>query len=187
MNDARAAAIELLARALHLAIQSHHGQQRGEPDGTVPYVLHPFRVAELVRRTVGDDDPELIAAALLHDVIEDSGARFDEVERACGPRVARIVAELTNDSRLPKSRRHEEMFQRLASASTEARLIKLADRIDNLRHLGASFDRARRERFVEESRRVLAVLEGTCPELERELDELLRTMTATATDEPEHQ
>ncbi len=176
MSRSHFEAIDLISRALRLAMESHSGQFRSEPGGKVPYIVHPFRVAELVRRAVGDEDPELIAAALLHDVIEDSGARFDEVARACGPRVAQIVAELTNDSRLPQAERKQDMLARLAHASVEAKTIKLADRIDNLRHIAAWANPQRRERFVRESWQMLDLLRGTCAELEEQLEEMLRSV-----------
>lgn len=164
-------ASELLARALALAVKYHHGATRGESCPGIPalpYVVHPYRVAELLRTLGNVNDPEVLAAALLHDVIEDSGARFDEVARACGERVARIVAELTNDSRLPQSDRHEDMFRRLQEASWEARVIKLADRLDNLRSYHCKPD-GNPERFFRQTHRLLEILKGTCPPLEEAL------------------
>jgi len=63
-----------IAQAILYAVQQHRGQQRH--DGQ-PYVIHPLRVAEHVRRLGGTDNPEVICAAILHDTIEDSGTRYD--------------------------------------------------------------------------------------------------------------
>jgi guanosine-3',5'-bis(diphosphate) 3'-pyrophosphohydrolase len=166
-------ACELLARATIFAMKCHAGKKRRENKAAVPYLVHPLRVSELLRRVARIEDPEVLAAAVLHDVIEDSGVRFDEVAALAGERVAKIVAELTNDSRLPKPQRHADMFRRLAHASWEAKLIKLADRLDNLRHPG-DWSPEKQQDFGRESRELLALLAGTCPSLEEEIAKLLR-------------
>ena len=174
----------LLGKALVLAMRCHAGQTRTVPSdpasdsqGRVPYLVHPFRVAEFVRRLAGIGDPEVLAAALLHDVIEESGARFDEVEKACGRRVAQIVADLTNDSRLPQSERHEEMFRRLERASRDAKIIKLADRLDNLRTYAEKPD-GNIQRYVDETRRMLEILRGVCPPLEQAVRETVEELAS---------
>lgn len=172
---------ELLGKAMALAVLYHQHQKRGETyPGVeeVPYVVHPFRVAELLRMIGGIDDPEILAAALLHDLIEDSGARYDEIARACGERVAGIVAELSNDSRLPQRRRHEDMFERLKQASWEAKVIKLADRLDNLRAY-ENKPGGNPERFFAQTHRLLEILKGTCPPLEQALRERLAEAEAS--------
>jgi guanosine-3',5'-bis(diphosphate) 3'-pyrophosphohydrolase len=162
----------LIARAIVFAVEQHRGQTRQEHGGAVDYVVHPLRVAEHVRRLAGCDDVDVLCAAVLHDTIEDSGTRYDELAAAFGDRVARIVAELTNDSRLPKAARHEDMIRRLASASPEAKLIKLADRYDNLLSVvGADMDK--RQRILVETPKLLIALRGTCPAIESAVANLL--------------
>jgi guanosine-3',5'-bis(diphosphate) 3'-pyrophosphohydrolase len=138
-------------------------------DGDVDYVVHPLRVAEHVRRLAGVDDVEILCAAVLHDTIEDSDTRYDELAKAFSDRVASIVAELTNDSRLPKTARHEDMIRRAATMSREAKLIKLADRYDNLCSV-SSADEGKRRRIVEETPRLLAGLRGVCQTLEAAIE-----------------
>ena len=162
----------LYAKAVAFACEQHRGQKRTEADGEVDYVVHPLRVAEHVRRLAGCDDVELLCAAVLHDTIEDSGTRYDELAKSFGDRVARIVAELTNDSRLPKEERHEDMIRRLATASPEAKLIKLADRYDNLSAISAA-NPEKRKRIRQETPRLLQSLRGTNPKLEAAVVELL--------------
>jgi guanosine-3',5'-bis(diphosphate) 3'-pyrophosphohydrolase len=145
---------------------------RSEPDGEADYIVHPLRVAEHLRRLAGCDDVEILCAAVLHDTMEDSGARYDELAEAFGGRVARIVAELTNDSRMPKRERHEDMIRRMAAASPEAKLIKLADRYDNLRS-GTGADPAKFQRILVETPRLLTSLRGVCPALESAIEEQL--------------
>jgi len=167
----------LFAKAIAFACEQHRGQKRQEADGEVVYVVHPLRVAEHLRRLAGVDDVEILCAAVLHDTIEDSGTRYDELAEAFGGRVARIVAELTNDSRLPKAERHADMIRRVASASPEAKLVKLADRYDNLRCASAAgSDPGKRERILNETPIMLASMKGVCPVLESAIEGELKTL-----------
>ena len=162
----------LFAKAIAFACEQHRGQKRAEADGEVDYVVHPLRVAEHLRRLAGVDDVEILCAAVLHDTIEDSGTRYDELAAAFGDRVARIVAELTSDSRLPKAERHEEMIRRAATMSPEAKLVKLSDRYDNLLTVTAA-DPGKRRRIREETPRLLNSLRGAGPALESAIEKLL--------------
>jgi guanosine-3',5'-bis(diphosphate) 3'-pyrophosphohydrolase len=163
------------ARAVVFACEQHRGQKRTEAGGEVDYVVHPIRVAEHVRHIAKSDDPEILCAAVLHDTIEDSGTRYDEIAEAFGDRVASIVAELTNDSRLPKAARHEDMIRRAATISLEAKLIKLADRYDNVCSMTVS-DAGKRRRLIEETPHLLTALRGACPNLEDAIVERLRAI-----------
>lgn len=120
----------LWQRAASFAARFHHGQLR--KDGKTPYIAHPFRVAMTVRDVFGVDDPVALAAALLHDVIEDTTADYDDVEEHFGSEVADVVAALTKDMRKPNDLREEEYDRQLAAAPWQARLIKLADVYDNV-------------------------------------------------------
>lgn len=163
----------LFANAVVFAAREHHGQTRNEASGEVDYVIHPIRVAEHLRRLADVQDVELLCAAVLHDTIEDSGTRYDEIVEAFGERVARIVAELSNDCRLPKHERHEDMIRRLVTASNDAKVIKLADRLDNLTHIHL-WNAERRLRFIAETHRLLdEALGGICPPLEHAIRQRL--------------
>jgi guanosine-3',5'-bis(diphosphate) 3'-pyrophosphohydrolase len=162
----------LYAKAIVFACEQHRGQKRIEADGEVDYIIHPLRVAEHLRRLAGIDDVVILCAAVLHDTIEDSGTRYDELADAFGDRVARIVAELTNDSRLPKTERHEDMIRRAATMSPDAKLIKLSDRYDNMLSVVAT-DSGKRQRILEETPRLLHSLRGACPALESAIEILL--------------
>ena len=162
----------LYANAVAFACEQHRGQKRIEAGGEVDYIVHPLRVAEHVRRLGGCDDVEVLCAAVLHDTIEDSGTRYDEIAETFGDRVASIVAELTNDSRLPKAERHEDMIRRAAVISPQAKLIKLSDRYDNLLSV-VSADSGKRRRILEETPRLLIALRGACPALESAIEKLL--------------
>lgn len=116
--------------AATFAAQAHrHGMRK---DGRTPYIAHPFRVAMTVRDVFGCSDPAALAAALLHDTIEDTPTDYDDVREAFGDDVAKLVAALTKNMALPEEQREPEYDARLAAADWRARLIKLADQFDNL-------------------------------------------------------
>lgn len=117
-------------RAVSFAARFHGGQLR--KDGRTPYVAHPFRVAMTVRHVFEIEDPVALCAALLHDVIEDTTADYDDIEREFGEAVATAVAALTKDMRLPDDKREPEYDAQISAASWQARAVKLADVYDNL-------------------------------------------------------
>lgn len=80
-------------------------------------------------------DPVVIAAALLHDTVEDTDTTIQEIEMEFGKRVSDVVAEVTDDKSLPKAQRKLEQIRHTPGTSREAKLVKLADKIYNLRDL----------------------------------------------------
>lgn len=120
--------------AIRLAVKAHHGQKRkytGEP-----YIVHPLIVANLVSKV--PHTPQMIAAALLHDVIEDTEVTFDDIDRLFGSYVTNLVWMLTDVSKPEdgnRATRKEIDRKHLAKASPEAQTIKLADLIDNTRDI----------------------------------------------------
>lgn len=142
-------------RAASFAARAHQHQVR--KDGRTPYVAHVFRVAMTVRDAFGFDDPEALAAALLHDTIEDTGTDFDDIEEEFGRAVAELVASLTKNMTLPEREREIEYDARLARADWRARLIKLADLYDNLAELWTP---EQRPKMLDKCRRGLALAAG---------------------------
>lgn len=122
--------MDLIKKARKFATRAHKGQFRkytGEP-----YIVHPIAVAETVRLHGGSD--EMVAAALLHDTIEDTNVTYDDVRKEFGITVAGLVRELTDTSSPSdgnRAVRKEIDRRRLAKASADAQTIKLADLIDN--------------------------------------------------------
>ena len=143
-------------RALEFAIRHHAGQVRkytGEP-----YIYHPIAVAEIVT-SVGHTD-EMVAAALLHDVVEDTDATLDDVEREFGPEVAALVEMVTDVSRPEDGNRAARKAidrDHLAKASYEAKTIKLADLIHNTQSIGIHDPKFART-YLAEKRALLEVL-----------------------------
>lgn len=164
----------LLARAFRFAAERHAGQRRKGAAGE-PYVNHLTEVAELVAEATGGRDPQLVAAALLHDTVEDTDTTHAELVERFGADVAGLVAEVTDDKSLPKAERKRLQVAHAPSRSARAKILKLADKTSNLRALAASppadWPPDRRRAYVEWGREVVAGLRGACPELERLFDE----------------
>lgn len=154
---AERAAGRLWQRAASFAARAHAGQVR--KDGVTPYFAHPVRVAMTVREVFGCGDEEALAAALLHDVIEDTTTDYDDLARAFGETVARLVASLTKNATLPEAEREAAYDARLVRADWRARLIKLADVFDNCCD-GESLEPAKRTKIVSKMRRAVALAEG---------------------------
>lgn len=158
-----------LNRAYVFTVQMHGTQKRASGD---PYFSHPVEVAGLMTELKMDADT--IITALLHDTVEDTETTLAEIEARFGGEVAGIVAEVTDDKNLPKPARKELQVTRAAHKSPGAKLVKLADKIANLRDLAASppadWPAERRAEYVRWSARVVEGLRGSNPALEAAFD-----------------
>jgi len=165
--------LALLLRALAFAAHKHRDQRRKDPAAS-PYINHPIALADVLVNEGGVDDVEVLCAALLHDTVEDTATTPQELADAFGPRIAGIVAEVTDDTKLPKAERKRLQIERAAGLSREAKLVKLADKICNLRDVAvrppASWDLARRREYFDWAKRVVDGLRGTHPALEAAFD-----------------
>lgn len=129
----------LVQKAMAFAAAKHQGQTR--KDGVTPFFSHPARVAMRVAVDFGCDEANVVAAALLHDVIEDTDTDHDDLQSAFNERVAEMVAALSNDPRLPEPQLTEAFYATLEAADWQIRLVKLADTLDNyLDRLGTSHE-----------------------------------------------
>src|SRR5438046_2096210 len=139
-----------LSRAFSFAAERHAGQRR-KGAAQEPYVNHVAEVAWLVAYATGGHDPALVIAALLHDTIEDTPTTAAELEAEFGADVARLVAEVTDDTSLPKHDRKRRQVECAAHKSDRAKVIKIADKLSNLRGLATSppadWDLARRREY----------------------------------------
>lgn len=123
----------IIERALHVAIAAHEGQNR-KGDGASPYVTHPMHVALMLARFGLDDD--VIAAGLLHDVVEDCPAWATErVQAEFGAHVAGIVAQLTEDKTRSWEERKQAAIAKVPHMSPEAASVKACDKLHNLHSL----------------------------------------------------
>lgn len=121
-------------KAADFAAKKHRDQRRKDPQQT-PYINHPIGVANILINEGGVDDPIVLQAALLHDTVEDTETTLDEIEEHFGPKVRGIVAEVSDDKDLPKEERKRLQVVNAPHKSKEAKLVKLADKLYNLRDL----------------------------------------------------
>jgi (p)ppGpp synthase/HD superfamily hydrolase len=125
-------ALRLVSESADLAARRHNGQQR-KGRGSEPYINHLAEVANLLAAATDGADAELVAAAWLHDTIEDSETTPEELARKFSERVADLVVEVTDDMSLPKSERRRRQVVDAPKKSADAKLIKIADKISNIR------------------------------------------------------
>ena len=122
-------------RAFELANMRHEGQVRKDNS---PYFQHPIRVmANIMQYKVSSHLDEILAAALLHDSLEDTYTSYKELEEMFGPMVAGIVMECTtNDSVRKEMGKEEYLKEKMNAMSRYGLTVKLADRLDNVQDLG---------------------------------------------------
>ena len=165
--------LALLLKALSFAAHKHRDQRRKDAEAS-PYINHPIALADVLVNEGGVTDAEVLSAALLHDTVEDTATTPQELEKAFGQRIARIVAEVTGDKALPKAERKRLQIEHAASISREAKLVKLADKICNLRDVAArppaQWDLTRRREYFEWAKSVVDRLRGVHPGLEAAFD-----------------
>jgi guanosine-3',5'-bis(diphosphate) 3'-pyrophosphohydrolase len=172
--------MSLIIMAAQLAAEAHKGQTRKWGHKNDPYILHPIRVAGriAIHRFATED---MVAAALLHDSVEDSDLTEETIiAKGIGARVAYLVTNLTNTSKgmnLGRSERKRIDRERLKNTPWEARLIKLADRLDNIRDINGDSETPKDfdTMYRRETLLLLDVLKGTDIELEAELAEAVDT------------
>ncbi|CAB0020679.1 unnamed protein product [Nesidiocoris tenuis] len=164
-----------IVRCANFCAVKHQNQRRLNKDQT-PYINHPIGVACILTEEGGINNPDVIMAALLHDTVEDTDTTFDEIESNFGPKIRSIVEEVTDDKALPKMERKFLQIENAPKSSYEAKLVKLADKLYNLRDLqketpsGWTVDRVK-EYFLW-SAQVVNGLRGTNKAIEDKLDEV---------------
>ena len=123
----------MVKKAAEFARKVHEGKLR--KGSMVPYIVHPFEAAVIVSGMT--DDPEVISAALLHDVIEDAGISYEELKMQFGSRVADLVLAESEDKSRTWKERKSATIEKLRSAGRAEKLICLGDKLSNLRSTAA--------------------------------------------------
>ena len=150
---------DVLNRAYVFSMKMHGTQKRASGD---PYFLHPLEVAGILTRYRLDS--KTIATALLHDTVEDTLTTVDEIERVFGPEIGRLVDGVTKLSRLElqsDQTKQAENFRKLLLATSEdirVLLVKLADRLHNMRTIGFIPSAEKRQRIARETMEIYAPL-----------------------------
>ncbi|MBI4184004.1 MAG: bifunctional (p)ppGpp synthetase/guanosine-3',5'-bis(diphosphate) 3'-pyrophosphohydrolase [Proteobacteria bacterium] len=172
--DAPVPALLRVLRAADFAARLHRDQRR-KGEAREPYVNHLIDVACRVARASAGEDPVVVIAALLHDVVEDTPAGLADVAAAFGEEVAAVVAELSDDPALAKAERKRRQAEAAPGASGRAKMLRIADKISNLQSLIDSppmnWDLARRIDYAHWAKAVVDGCRGDNPSLEAEFDE----------------
>lgn len=165
----------ILLETINFAAEKHRNQRRKDPEQT-PYINHPIGVARILSHEGGITDIEVLQAALLHDTVEDTETTVEELEAAFGSTVARIVQEVTDNKALPKLERKRQQVAHAPNCSRQAKLVKLADKLYNLRDLNRCTPQGWSAERVQEyflwAGQVVKGLRGTNPVLEEKLLQL---------------
>jgi len=166
----------LILKAARFAAEKHKEQRRKDVDGS-PYIHHPLDVAVLLADEGGVDDPETLAAALLHDTLEETATTPEELAALFGETVAGIVQEVSDDKSQPKQLRKKAQISNAPGLSYAAKLIKLADKTCNMRDILAfppvDWNLAQKQEYFTWAERVIAGLRGVHPVLEAVFDATL--------------
>ena len=167
----------LVSEAAEFAARRHTGMAR-KGRGNEPYVNHLVEVANLLASVTGGRDADLIAVGWLHDTIEDTATTQEELAEKFNERVANLVAEVTDDMRLPKSTRRRLQIVESPGKSASAKLLKIADKISNIRARIYS-DPSAEERadlidYVDWAEQVVAGCRGGNAALDRMFDDAVK-------------
>lgn len=141
--------------AIAFAARAHRHQLR--KDGVTPYASHAFRVAMVASHVFRIQDENVLAAAVLHDTIEDTTTDYDDLAEAFGTNVADWVANLTKEMLLPEAEREARYHERLAKAPWQVVIGKLADIYDNLNDC-TNLSAGHQSRTVQRSADYIAIL-----------------------------
>jgi len=129
--------MDILDKAIIFAVKAHSGAAR--KGGDIPYIVHPMEAAAIAATMT--DDREIIAAAVLHDTIEDTSTTFEDIRGRFGERVLELIAADTEDKcpDIPAADswyvRKQETLDFLKTAKRESKIIVLADKLSNMRSL----------------------------------------------------
>ncbi len=162
-----------LLRVALFAAERHKNQRRKDVEAS-PYINHPLTVANILANEGGIDDPVVLFAALLHDTIEDTATTWEELEAEFGAEVTGVVLEVSDDTSLSTAERKRLQIERAPIVSGRAKLVKLADKVANLRDLShrppAGWPLARKQAYFDWAKAVVDGLRGVNPPLEAAFD-----------------
>lgn len=171
-----------LIAALHYAAHQHRDQRRKDEDAT-PYINHPISLLHILNVEAGITDPDVLIAAVLHDVIEDCSGphrmyideRRREIREQFGEAVLHLVECVTDDKGLSKEQRKQRQVEKAPHLPHGAKLIKLADKTANLRDIAATppadWPPERIDAYFDWAARVVEGLRGSHAGLEELFDE----------------
>jgi guanosine-3',5'-bis(diphosphate) 3'-pyrophosphohydrolase len=169
--------LQQFLRAAAFAARKHQHQRRKDAEAS-PYINHPLEVAAILAEEGGVTDPLTLTAAVLHDTLEDTETTPEELAAAFGPAIRDLVQEVTDDKRLPRAERKARQAATAAHLSHQAKLIRIADKIVNVRdvthHPPTKWDLKRRREYLDWTEAVVAGCRGVSPALEARYEQTLQ-------------
>ena len=165
--------LKLLLKVLNFAANKHKDQRRKDAEAS-PYINHPISLANILCNEGHVTDIEVICAALLHDTIEDTETSPEELDAEFDAAIRAIVMEVTDDKALTKAERKRLQIEHAAHISDQAKLVKLADKISNLRDVTQTpppdWSLERRQQYFDWAKTVIDQMRGVHPTLEAVFD-----------------
>jgi guanosine-3',5'-bis(diphosphate) 3'-pyrophosphohydrolase len=165
--------LPVLFSVLAFAAERHRDQTRKGEEAS-PYINHPIEVARILAAEGGVTDSIVLAAAILHDTVEDTCTTHLELCERFGRAIADVVAEVTDDKDLPKGERKRLQIEHAPHLSARAKQVKLADKIANIRDVAERppkwWPLERRQQYFDWAKEVVDGLRGVDPALERAFD-----------------
>lgn len=165
----------LILYALEFAAFKHRDQRRKDPEAS-PYINHPIALANVLCNEGHVSDTATLCAAILHDTIEDTQTTPEELQHHFGEEICRIVLDVTDDKSLPSAERKRLQIVNTGALGDKAKLVKLADKICNLRDIASSppvgWTLQRRQAYFDWARAVVDELRGIHEPLEAVFDEV---------------
>ena len=160
--------------AISFAADKHRNQRRKDIEAS-PYINHPIALANILANEASIEDEKVLVAAILHDTIEDTETTAAELADLFGDDVTAIVLEVSDDKSLPKAERKRLQVEHAPTISRRAKLVKLADKIANLRDIATSppadWTLQRQHEYFDWAKSVVDGLRGINQTLERLFDE----------------
>jgi guanosine-3',5'-bis(diphosphate) 3'-pyrophosphohydrolase len=167
--------LKQLVKTLSFATQKHRHQRRKDIEAS-PYINHPITLVDILVNEGEVTDLDTLIAALLHDTVEDTDTTIEEIEAEFGPVIAELVMEVTDDGTLPQHERKALQVKHAPNLTYKAKLVKLADKIANLRDIDrsppAGWSLKRSQTYFDWAKEVIDGLRGTHENLEAIFDEV---------------
>lgn len=164
----------LLVKATAFAADKHSKQRRKNAEKS-PYINHPIAVASILCNEAHVTDINVLCSALLHDTVEDTYATHEELTKKFGQEIAWIVEEVTDDKLKDKEERKQLQIEHAGDLSIKAKLVKLADKISNLRDVTndppTDWDLKRKRDYFDWAKQVVDRVRGVHPPLEALFDQ----------------
>ena len=165
--------MEQFLEVLAFSAYKHRAQRRKDRHASA-YINHPIELARVLHNEGGISDSATLSAAILHYTVEDTQTTQAELARKFGAGIADVVMEVTDNKRLHRHTRKRLQIEHAPHLSRRAKLVKLADKICNLRdlrdHPPVGWSRTRKREYFDWAKRVVDGLRGVHPSLERAFD-----------------